>query len=208
MEGTDGLARGTIGWPSYPARTPSTLDFTTKRQPDFWFQPRWKEVWFPDAFVGTMAQLLRAIENNSEPEISGRDNLGTIARSGTAAFLEEMSSEAKDLSLIGQFGVGFYAAFMVAERVEVLSRKAGESEGWRWESAGKGEFSVGPAEVAARGTTIILHLRKGEEEYLEADRLRRIVTTHSDHVGLPTAQVLNEILLLRSLQGDPSPRKT
>ena len=96
-----------------------------------------------------------------------------------------MSSETKDLSLIGQFGVGFYAAFMVAERVEVLSRKAGESEGWRWESAGKGEFSVGPAEVAARGTTIVLHLRKGEEEYLEADRLRRIVTTHSDHVGLP-----------------------
>jgi molecular chaperone HtpG len=112
-------------------------------------------------------------------------NLGTIARSGTAAFLQEMSSETKDLSLIGQFGVGFYAAFMVAERVEVLSRKAGDSEGWRWESAGKGEFSVAPATVDARGTTIILHLRKGEEEFLEPDRLRRIVTTHSDHVGLP-----------------------
>jgi predicted dehydrogenase len=67
VEGTDGLARGTIGWPSYPARTPSTLDFTTKQQPGYWLQPRWKEVWFPDAFVGTMAQLLCAIEDGTEP---------------------------------------------------------------------------------------------------------------------------------------------
>lgn len=79
VEGTDGLARGTIGWPSYPARMPSTLDFTTKQQPGYWLQPRWKEVWFPDAFVGTMAQLLCAIEDGTEPEISGRDNLETIA---------------------------------------------------------------------------------------------------------------------------------
>lgn len=79
VEGTDGLARGTIGWPNYPARTPSTLDFSTKRQPGYWFQPRWKEVWFPDAFAGTMAQLLCAIEDQSVPEISGRDNLETIA---------------------------------------------------------------------------------------------------------------------------------
>jgi len=79
VEGTDGLARGTIGWPSYPAKTPSTLDFTTKQQPGYWFQPRWKEVWFPDAFVGTMAQLLCAVEDGAEPEISGRDNLETIA---------------------------------------------------------------------------------------------------------------------------------
>jgi predicted dehydrogenase len=79
VEGTDGLARGTIGWPSYPARTPSTLDFTTRRQPGGWVQPRWKEVWFPDAFVGTMAQLLCALEDGTEPEISGRDNLETVA---------------------------------------------------------------------------------------------------------------------------------
>jgi predicted dehydrogenase len=79
VEGTEGLARGTIGWPSYPARTPSTLDFTTKHQAGRWFQPRWKEVWFPDAFIGTMAQLLCAVENSSEPEISGKDNLQTIA---------------------------------------------------------------------------------------------------------------------------------
>ncbi|MCI0680618.1 MAG: Gfo/Idh/MocA family oxidoreductase [Gemmataceae bacterium] len=79
VEGTDGLARGTIGWPSYPARTPSTLDFTTKQQPGYWFQPRWPEVWFPDAFVGTMAQLLCALEDGAEPEINGRDNVETIA---------------------------------------------------------------------------------------------------------------------------------
>src|SRR5262249_2388078 len=79
IEGTEGIARGTIGWPSYPARTPSTLDFTTAQQPGSWFQPRWKEVWFPDAFVGPMAQLLFAREPNPEPEIDGRDNLGTMA---------------------------------------------------------------------------------------------------------------------------------
>lgn len=79
VEGTVGLARGTIGWPDYPRRTPSTLDFTTVRQPGYWFQPRWKEVWFPDAFVGPMAQLLCALEERREPELSGRDNLKTMA---------------------------------------------------------------------------------------------------------------------------------
>ncbi len=79
VEGTQGLARGTIGWPDYPQPTPSTLDFTTTRRPGYWFQPRWKEIWFPDAFAGTMAQLMCALEENREPEISGRDNLETLA---------------------------------------------------------------------------------------------------------------------------------
>jgi predicted dehydrogenase len=79
VEGTDGLARGTIGWPNYPARTPSTLDFTSKQHPGVWQTPRWNEVWFPNAFVGTMAQLLCALADGTEPEISGRDNLETIA---------------------------------------------------------------------------------------------------------------------------------
>jgi predicted dehydrogenase len=79
VEGTDGLARGTIGWPSYPTRKPSTLDFTTKQYPGRWFSPRWNEVWFPDAFAGTMAQLLCALEDGTEPEISGKDNLETLA---------------------------------------------------------------------------------------------------------------------------------
>jgi predicted dehydrogenase len=79
VEGTEGLARGTIGWPTYPAKVPSTLDFSTKQHPGYWYQPRWKEVWFPDAFVGTMAQLLVALEEETTPEISARDNLETIA---------------------------------------------------------------------------------------------------------------------------------
>jgi predicted dehydrogenase len=79
VEGLLGMARGSIGWPDYPHATPSTLDFTTTKQPGYWFQPRWKEVWFPDAFVGTMAQLLVALETGEEPEISGAENLQTMA---------------------------------------------------------------------------------------------------------------------------------
>jgi predicted dehydrogenase len=79
IEGTDGLMQGTIGWPKYPAREPSTLEFSTHRHPGAWLKPRWDDVWFPDAFVGTMAQLLVAVENGTEPEIGGRDNLETIA---------------------------------------------------------------------------------------------------------------------------------
>src|SRR5689334_14033439 len=119
------------------------------------------------------------------------DNLGTIARSGTAAFVNQLSGDArKDMSLIGQFGVGFYSAFMVAEKVEVLSRKAGETQGWRWVSDGKGEFTVEPLAEAARGAGIIVHLREGEDDYLDPARLRRIVKTYSDHIGLPI--ILNE----------------
>lgn len=79
IEGTEGLARGTIGWPDYPRRTPSTIDYATQRQPGVWIQPRWNEVWFPDAFVGPMAQLLCALEDDAEPEIGGADNIETIA---------------------------------------------------------------------------------------------------------------------------------
>lgn len=79
LEGDRGLARGTIGWPSYPERTPSTLDYCTLDSPGQWHRPRWNEVWFPDAFVGPMAQLLVALETGAEPEISGRDNLKTMA---------------------------------------------------------------------------------------------------------------------------------
>jgi molecular chaperone HtpG len=118
------------------------------------------------------------------------ENLGTIARSGTAAFVENLAGEpdkdkAKDVSLIGQFGVGFYSAFMVAESVEVIARKAGDDNAWRWTSDGKGEFSVEPAEKASRGTTIILHMRKDEDEFLDPHRLRHIVKTYSDHIALP-----------------------
>src|SRR3954449_2523564 len=114
------------------------------------------------------------------------ENLGTIARSGTAAFMQELTGDAgKDMSLIGQFGVGFYSAFMVADKVEVLSRKAGESEGWRWVSDGKGSFTIEPAPNLSRGARIILHMREGEDEYLEPHRIRQIVRTYSDHIALP-----------------------
>jgi molecular chaperone HtpG len=96
------------------------------------------------------------------------ENLGTIARSGTAAFMKQMTGDAKkDMALIGQFGVGFYSAFMVSDRVEVESRKAGEDAGWRWVSDGQGEFTIAEAPVERRGTRITLHLKKDEDEFLE-----------------------------------------
>ena len=120
------------------------------------------------------------------------ENLGTIARSGTEAFVKRMAEEGgtggrenEAAGLIGQFGVGFYSAFMVAERVEVATRKAGEEEGWRWRSDGAGSFSVAPEPEAARGTRIALHLRKDAGEFLEPARLRTVVKAYSDHVGLP-----------------------
>jgi molecular chaperone HtpG len=114
------------------------------------------------------------------------ENLGTIARSGTAAFVNQLTGDAKqDMSLIGQFGVGFYSAFMVADRVEVLSRKAGDSEGWRWVSDGKGSFTIEPAANVPRGARITLHMREGDEDYLEPHRIRQIVKTYSDHIALP-----------------------
>ncbi|HYU13724.1 MAG TPA: molecular chaperone HtpG [Stellaceae bacterium] len=114
------------------------------------------------------------------------ENLGTIARSGTAAFVNQLTGDAtKDMSLIGQFGVGFYSSFMVADRVEVLSRKAGDSEGWRWVSDGKGSFTIEPADNVLRGARITLHMREGDEDYLEPHRIRQIVKTYSDHIALP-----------------------
>ena len=137
----------------------------------------------PDKAARTLTIGDNGIGMNREELI---DNLGTIARSGTAAFVSQLSGDARrDMSLIGQFGVGFYSAFMVAEQVEVLSRKAGESQGWRWMSDGKGEFTVEALPDAARGAKIIVHLREGEDEYLDPARLRQIVKTYSDHIGLP-----------------------
>lgn len=113
-------------------------------------------------------------------------NLGTIARSGTGEFVSSLSGDAaKDMALIGQFGVGFYSAFMVAAKVEVVSRKAGETQAWRWVSDGSGEFSIGEADREGRGTTILLHLREGEDEFLDPMRLRHVVKTYSDHIALP-----------------------
>ncbi len=117
-------------------------------------------------------------------------NLGTIARSGTGEFVAGLSGDAaKDMALIGQFGVGFYSAFMVAGKVEVVSRRAGEPEAWRWVSDGSGSFTIGEAEQAGRGTMITLHLREGEDEFLDPATLRRIVKAYSDHIALPVVLV-------------------
>jgi molecular chaperone HtpG len=114
------------------------------------------------------------------------ENLGTIARSGTAAFMKNLTGDAKkDVALIGQFGVGFYSSFMVADRVTVTTRKAGEAAAWRWESDGKGDYTINPAERGGRGTTIVLHLREDAGEFLDPANLRAIVRQYSDHIALP-----------------------
>ena len=114
------------------------------------------------------------------------ENLGTIARSGTQAFVERLSGDSKnDMALIGQFGVGFYSTFMVAGKVEVLTRKAGETEAWLWTSDGKGEYTVSEGARETRGVTVTVHLAKGEDEFLDDERLGGIVKTYSDHIPIP-----------------------
>ncbi|HYM98943.1 MAG TPA: molecular chaperone HtpG, partial [Aestuariivirgaceae bacterium] len=114
------------------------------------------------------------------------DNLGTIAKSGTQAFVEQAKEGKGDLHLIGQFGVGFYSAFIVASKVEVVSRRAGEEEAWQWSSDGSGSFTIGPAsEKLERGTKIILHLKEDAQEFLDSQRLENIVRTYSDHIAHP-----------------------
>ncbi len=127
------------------------------------------------------------------------DNLGTIARSGTEAFVNQMAEAAaedgedrqdgrqdgRSAGLIGQFGVGFYSAFMVAKKVEVVTRRADEAGGWRWQSDGSGSFTIAPAADAGRGTRIALSLRRDAREFLEPLRVRTVVKAYSDHIGLP-----------------------
>jgi len=114
------------------------------------------------------------------------DTLGTIAKSGTGAFIEALKADEKDkTSLIGQFGVGFYSAFMVASQVDVLTRKAGEKEAWLWQSDGKGAFTIAPAERGASGTTVTLHLKKDAKEFAEEARIRHIIKTYSEHISFP-----------------------
>ncbi|TDQ57881.1 molecular chaperone HtpG [Mesocricetibacter intestinalis] len=123
------------------------------------------------------------------------DHLGTIAKSGTKEFLSSLGSDqAKDSQLIGQFGVGFYSAFIVADKVTVKSRAAGESadKGVLWESAGEGDYSVADIEKKERGTEITLHLREDEKEFLNEWRLREIIGKYSDHIGLPVEILAKE----------------
>ena len=141
----------------------------------------------PDAAAGTLTVADTGIGMDRQELI---DNLGTIARSGTRAFISRLA-EAKDgTGLIGQFGVGFYSAFMVADRIEVTSRRAGASEAWVWRSSGSAGFEVvaatkEQADRVPRGTEVVLHLKPDAKRYLEAHTIERIVRTYSDHILFP-----------------------
>lgn len=114
------------------------------------------------------------------------ENLGTIARSGTQQFLEQLSGDSKrDTSLIGQFGVGFYSSYMVSDDVVVITKKAGEEQAYKWHSDGMGEYSIEEVDEASRGTEIIVHIKEGEDTYLDHFRLKHIIKTYSDHIAIP-----------------------
>ncbi|GGB89366.1 chaperone protein HtpG [Marinobacterium zhoushanense] len=124
------------------------------------------------------------------------DHLGTIAKSGTASFFSSLTGDqAKDSQLIGQFGVGFYSAFIVAKQVDVYTRRAGldASEGVHWSSAGEGEFSIENVELPQRGTRIVLSLKEGDEEFANAFRLRTLVRKYSDHIAIPVLMEKQEM---------------
>jgi molecular chaperone HtpG len=136
----------------------------------------------PDSAAGTLSVKDNGI-GMSEAEII--DNLGTIARSGTKKFLETLSGDsAKDAQLIGQFGVGFYSAFIVADKVTVLTKRS-DAPAVRWESDGEGQYQIQGADKTDRGTEVILHLRDEDKEFLEPGRLRQLVRKYSDHLSIP-----------------------
>lgn len=137
----------------------------------------------PDKKAGTLTIIDNGIGMNKQDLI---DHLGTIARSGSAEFLKSLSGDKqKDMAIIGQFGVGFYASFMVADKVTVRTHKAGEDTGWLWESTGAGEFTITEDKDAPLGTSVILHLKKEDTEFLDGFRLRHLVKQYSDFVSLP-----------------------
>lgn len=141
----------------------------------------------PDAAAKTLTIADNGIGMDRQELI---DNLGTVARSGTKAFLKGLQDAKDGLGLIGQFGVGFYAAFMVADRIEVTSRRAGSSEAWVWSSTGGAGFDVTPASAdqagrVSRGTEIVLHLKEDAARYLQTYELERVVRTYSDHILFP-----------------------
>ena len=141
----------------------------------------------PDKTAGTLAIADTGIGMDRQELI---DNLGTVARSGTRAFLKGLAEAKEGASLIGQFGVGFYAAFMVADRIEVTSRRAGATEAWVWTSSGGAGFELAPAsdeqaKRVPRGTEVRLHLKEDAKRYLEPFELERLVRTYSDHILFP-----------------------
>lgn len=137
----------------------------------------------PNAKEKTLTITDNGIGMNKDDLIN---HLGTIARSGSAEFVKSLTGDKqKDMALIGQFGVGFYSAFMVADKVIVHTKKAGDTEGWLWESDGAGTFTISPDEKAKSGTAITLYLKEDAKDYLEPIRLRHLVRQYSDHISIP-----------------------
>jgi molecular chaperone HtpG len=146
------------------------------------FDPR-IDIYFTDKKEATLTVTDCGI-GMSEKELE--ENLGTIAQSGTRSFVQQLTGDArKDSSLIGQFGVGFYSSFMVADRVEVTSRKAGEEKAHRWTSDGKGGFEIDEAERDSHGTTVVLHLNKEGKEYADRWQIESIIKKYSNHIPFP-----------------------
>lgn len=136
----------------------------------------------PDEKAGTLTIADNGIGMNKEDLIA---HLGTIAKSGTAEFVKNASENGSACELIGQFGVGFYSAFMVADKVEILTRKAGEDKAWKWVSNGVDGFEITEAEKPVNGTEITLFLKKDEKNYVDTIYLRQIIRTYSDHIAYP-----------------------
>lgn len=177
---------------------------------------RYEALTKPELMAGSSDFAITITANTKDKTLTLSDNgvgmsrddlaetLGTVARSGTQAFMEQLTAakDKKDKSgvdLIGQFGVGFYSAFMVSDTVEVISRKAGDDKAWKWTSDGRGEFTIEEATREERGTDVTLHLKKGEKEFLEAERIQKIVKTYSDHIGIP--------IILKPIKKDDLERK-
>ena len=162
------------------------LRFVALAQPELLAGEPELKVWIDyDKTAGTLTVRDNGIGMTREEAIA---HLGTIAKSGTADFFKRLTGDQqKDSALIGQFGVGFYSAFIVADEVEVFSRKAGEpaSAGVRWASKADGEFTVADVERAERGTSVVLHLKEEAKEFADPWRLRSLVTRYSDHIGFP-----------------------
>jgi molecular chaperone HtpG len=158
-----------------------------------------------DKEAGTITISDNGIGMNRQDVI---EHLGTIAKSGTKEFFSHLSGDqAKDSQLIGQFGVGFYSAFIVADNVVVRSRAAGDdaSAGVEWQSAGEGEFTVKDIEKADRGTEVILHLREEEKEFADEWKLRSIITKYSEHIGIPVKMWKEEIPESEAEDGEKTP---
>ncbi len=158
------------------------LTFTDEKMKKIKFEPR-IDISFDDKNQKILTIADNGIGMNDEDLV---ENLGMIARSGTKNFMEKMSGDAKnDTSLIGQFGVGFYSVFMVSDKVEVISRKAGEDKAYRWVSEGKGEYEVGDAARDEYGTTVILHLNKEGKEFATRYMIEDIIKKYSNHISFP-----------------------